>query len=585
VCLTVYSLEEVRDIDDSQSPDIGPPPVSRFESEAPIAFDPNPTSEDLIEQDVEGEPHLPTNLETRRKRRESGPQPRRVSLFDSPLEALDEEAKKTVRAGAKRKFSVQEDEEKSKPQAEPFRFSRKNTPSQSENTGPNEQACRQSSERPVLGSSKYTVTDCARLSLIQSEPVNTDPVLSPKKQRSVVTEKTEKKPHSKSTRSRFNITRDIQPAPPPLEVLEPIPTTNIVLDSLPPNTPAPDDIFSPPSAEPSTARPESKDTPPPGDLALSSQSGIGGRPARRVRAQVSYKEPSLNTKMRRPGKELVDAVLSDQSQRTGMDPQIAPLTVGKVSIKQEPDNALWKPLGAIGSRSGEEEGEVGSPLRQKLDRREGVHDARADGPRLNSAAASQAISAMIEETRRKSFGANGKGIIEPPGSALEATCHESKVPAVNLNNKDDLAIFDFNESSPPTTIEPSATSSRPRVDLAKAARSVRRHSAVPAPLASKSEGRHESEHKKDESVPTVHKRTASGSTRISSTSSMGLGRSAAVAREKERAKRGIGAGDGPADLHSSSNASSVPLQAKLENDAISSLRADRAASRRKSMML
>jgi hypothetical protein len=151
--LTMCSSDEMREMDDSQSPDIGPPPVSRFESEDPIKFDPTPTAEEQAEHAVEeGEAHLPSNLEMRRKRRESGPQPR--CMFEAPSEEAVEEPKKTVRAGAKRKFSVQEDDDKAKPQAEPFRFSRRNTPAPSDNASSNEQPRPQSPERPVLGSSE-----------------------------------------------------------------------------------------------------------------------------------------------------------------------------------------------------------------------------------------------------------------------------------------------------------------------------------------------------------------------------------------------------------------------------------------------
>lgn len=72
--------------------------------------------------------------------------------------------------------------------------------------------------------------------------------------------------------------------------------------------------FSPLSSQPSTARPESRDTPPPLDFhsAGSSSSTTIGRATRRPRGNVSYAEPSLRDKMRRPGKELVDAVGADE---------------------------------------------------------------------------------------------------------------------------------------------------------------------------------------------------------------------------------------------------------------------------------
>jgi hypothetical protein len=278
-----------------------------------------------------------------------------------------------------------------------------------------------------------------------------------------------------------------------------------------------------------------------------------------------------------------------------VEQQTAPLTVGRVSIKQEPDDSTWKPLGAVGGRTGEEDGEVGSPLRQKLDRREGGLDSKSDAPRLNSAAASHAISAMIEETRRKSLGTNGlpsaKVTFEPPEYTSQATSSESKTPAMKPD-KEDLAIFDFNESSPPNIVGPSAVtstttnaSSRSRIDLAKAARSARRHSAVPAPIISATEERRvDAELKQDGVLPAVHKRTASGSVRSSSNSQLGSNKSTTATREKERGRRGISAGTGTAAPGLVNNASQMSLTSKIEGDGLGT-RAERAAIRRKSMML
>lgn len=141
---------------DSQSPDIGPPPVSQFENEEPIAFDMDLATEERQAQTSEDqEPALSVNLETRKKRRESGPKLniRRVSLFESP-EEVEEGASKSTRTGSKRKFSVQEDEQKDSSKGEPFRFSRRNVPSASDEAS-NEEARPFSPGRPVLGSSTF----------------------------------------------------------------------------------------------------------------------------------------------------------------------------------------------------------------------------------------------------------------------------------------------------------------------------------------------------------------------------------------------------------------------------------------------
>ncbi|KAF2127281.1 hypothetical protein P153DRAFT_368594 [Dothidotthia symphoricarpi CBS 119687] len=571
-------LEEVLNNPDSQSPDIGPPPVSRFENEEPITFDPSPITQEQADEAVDdGEPALSANLETRKKRRESGPKLniRRVSVFDSPPEELQEEAAKTARTGSKRKFSVREDEDKPQVKAEPFAFSRRNVSSASETVAINEEPRLSSPERPVLG----------------SKPVNTDPVLSPKKQRSSIQEKSDKldkpeKPEKKLLpkprgRVRLNITRTITPPElPMLSMPEPIPTAEINLDSLPPKTPFADDIFSPPSTEPSTSRPENKDTPPPGDLSSADQTGMAGRPGRRARPAVSYKEPSLSTKMRRPDAKLVDAVID---RRTSVEPQTAPSTCGKMDVKREPGEELsWKPVPVAPGRGAEEEMEVGSPLRQKLDRRETNQDSKTASStesEFRSSTASKAISALINETsiaKRKAAAASAlntastKATTEP--TELISLPKRDSTVKQEEKEKDNLAIFDFTDSSP---VEPANPRTRIN-ELAKAARNARRHSSVPTSSTT-------DDRKTDGALPLLHKRTGSGTVKSTSTTNLAKSTTAARLVGKEK-KPGLPAsGD---NLDSKPNADGVAEDRdEMRAAATSSLRQERAASRRKSMMI
>lgn len=148
-------LNQVWDGPDSQSPDLGPPPVSQFDNEEPISFKPSQDEEEQLQEPAEeGAPTLSVNLETRKKRRESGPKLniRRVSVFESPPEKTEEEAAKITKTGAKRKFSVQEDEDKNPSKADAFSFSRRNAP---EMQAPGEDGRLSSLGRPVLASSKF----------------------------------------------------------------------------------------------------------------------------------------------------------------------------------------------------------------------------------------------------------------------------------------------------------------------------------------------------------------------------------------------------------------------------------------------
>ena len=160
------SAEELQDIFDapeSQSPDIGPPPVSRFDIEEPIAFNHGILTDDRPEAPVDEDAAiLPINLETRRRRRESGPkiEKRRMSLFESPEdEESKEESAKATRTGAKRKFSVQEDEDKGQRQTEQFQFSRRGAPVSGDEGNPESGAHPLSPTRPILSSSMHNGID------------------------------------------------------------------------------------------------------------------------------------------------------------------------------------------------------------------------------------------------------------------------------------------------------------------------------------------------------------------------------------------------------------------------------------------
>lgn len=85
-------------------------------------------------------------------------------------------------------------------------------------------------------------------------------------------------------------------------------------ETLPPKTPTATDILSPTSTQPS-ARTDSRDTPPPQSSAAPNIFSSCSRPSRRSRSAVSYAEPSLRRKMRRPTKELVGAVEGESRLR------------------------------------------------------------------------------------------------------------------------------------------------------------------------------------------------------------------------------------------------------------------------------
>ena len=122
---------------------------------------------------------------------------------------------------------------------------------------------------------------------------------------------------------------------PPVEIV--IPADHVLLESvtaLPSATPS-----SPTTPRRSAPEEVLNDTPPPADI---SSTGETIRPSRRARAAVSYAEPNLRDKMRRPTKELFDAVTGEgkYAHRTSMKSDDHHLNLSSATkIKPEPGSA------------------------------------------------------------------------------------------------------------------------------------------------------------------------------------------------------------------------------------------------------
>lgn len=159
--------------------------------------------------------------------------------------------------------------------------------------------------------------------------------------------------------------------------------------------------------------------------------------------------------MRRPTKDLVDAVLPPtSSRRASADP--APPTVkkpGSNSVKREHDGAedeAWKNLPIASTEAGDA-AETQSPLRDKLGRRDQLGLSKT--PMLNSSAAAEAISALISAGaggRRKSAIGFDERDEEKGGKNGGGNITLSSSTAVSRDEPDpDLAIFDIQDSSSP----------------------------------------------------------------------------------------------------------------------------------------
>lgn len=250
-----------------------------------------------------------------------------------------------------------------------------------------------------------------------------------------------------------------------------------------PETPAQPalELFLPQSSEPSAARPDSRDTPPPPDLdpraSVTDALATAGRASRRARDSVSYAEPSLRDKMRRPTKELVDAVGADERPQivkvneVKAAPAIEKNQMRTVIIKKESSEepADWRNLPIAGGEDSHHSGsraEPASPLGKK-----GSGLSTKDLP----------ATVITERRGRESLGPRKdvQGEQSKPVSTSGSTiavfvagtqkARSSDREPIGKDAKGSKDIFELNSSSPADAV--AATISAP-------ARTSRRHSSI-----------------------------------------------------------------------------------------------------------
>ncbi|KAL8851938.1 MAG: hypothetical protein Q9221_003149 [Calogaya cf. arnoldii] len=415
--------------DAADSPDLGPPPVAHFDAGDPIKFDADQQGAQMrakTEKEGDLNPALFANLETRRKRRGSSQRGESTTLEPAdmqtnPAEVLDDQIKPgyALKSGAKRKFTAREDEgqvDNATTEGNDFHFTRNPIVSQAEigsQTKPaSSQQEKQVEQRTSEGSrgqkdksqGKPKVNTSSThngRNILAPKSVNTDPVSSPIKPRRIDGEKPPQPEHDVASKSRDrNRSKDQLPSQ---RFARPVPASKVAAPEPkatphdvpapprpPPKTPAPPplDVISPEESEPRTTRPTSRDTPPPEDLdpetVTTNSFGSLGRSSRRQRGSVNYAQPNLRDKMRRPTKELVDAVAADErlqqrknikaeGEGEGTEPLVtgeAPSKMRTVVIKKEPtddDIPDWKaaPAKAVESDHDRMRVEAPSPLGNK----------------------------------------------------------------------------------------------------------------------------------------------------------------------------------------------------------------------------
>jgi hypothetical protein len=499
--LGAEQLQAIRLSDHSnESPDLGPPPVARFDYEDPIKpASPSPVKEPPAEDDDVLPASFAVNLETRRKRKDgqSRLEIRRSSILpQSPVKPESEQpASAILRTGAKRKLADRESEKPIKPPSKgDFTFSRKSTSEDGKTIG-QEPTSHNQSEIAARASPKP-----ARR-VLGDKSVNMSPrkaVAAPEKAKTGEPDKPAVKTDrgKEETNSRRRRVSSIPlPSPPREDVVNavdiqpPAPLNLVSLENLDPTTPAALDLFSPATSEPS-AKPEGRgDTPPPADLSSLSITTDGGeaRPSRRARAAVNYAEPSLVAKIRRPDKKMVDALTGLQDTRRAMN-----VTGEKsrhsssshssgartVKIKQEAveEESAWKGLPSA----------TQSPLMQKSDAVADKPISASPAPKVISpatdfskpgkstgalsgepSAASATIQALMAGSRKRR-----QSTQEPLGTDMQVDAAAKKL--------EELDIYEFKDSSSPLTDGSigESVAERPKASLRTKAQQRRHSTAV-----------------------------------------------------------------------------------------------------------
>ncbi|KAK7980133.1 hypothetical protein PG989_012590 [Apiospora arundinis] len=259
-----------------------------------------------------------------------------------------------------------------------------------------------------------------------------EPVNSPKKSTKPGLPADIGKPKSSAKREEQNKERlvkskqkleDVQaniPAPIEVNMLEePLAPVVATIDVEPESISADPDLFAPSSPEPMVEPRENiRDTPPPTEI---SNDGETSRPSRRNRTAVSYAEPNLRDKMRRPTKQLFDAVAGEgrairrtSQSKPGGEP---------MSIKSEEKSQIWKELpSAVPSSAASDI--AASPLAQKVNR-------------SSPPAAALPMSVVTDRKKRSS-----------------TASRESDITKLESEENDSGDVYDFPDVSPRADLKP-----------------------------------------------------------------------------------------------------------------------------------
>ncbi|KAI1344093.1 hypothetical protein F5Y15DRAFT_369058 [Xylariaceae sp. FL0016] len=355
----ILALRSVVD-DNAESPDLGPPPVSRFVDEDPVKIDlptkaailASPKNEYQVPKEPSSEhddiPSPPTatpSMEEFVKR----------ELVQTKVESIRPSTKtndatqppvpeQAAKAGLKRKIREDDDKENgpaSRPlapkpaqeralSAKPRSMNRPLKDLSSDRKDAKEKPKTSTQRKPLSAKSSNEALNTPK------KPTKSTAVDEISKAKADVKRddhaKEQGRERTKPKKEAVPVPVQI-PTPPPAE---PAPVASIEIEQE--ILSADPDLAIPDSPAPS-APGEALDTPPPADI---SSRGETSRGSRRARAAVSYAEPNLRDKMRRPTKQLFDAVAGEgkhmrrtSHSKTGSEPPSASSSVVKSEARRD----------------------------------------------------------------------------------------------------------------------------------------------------------------------------------------------------------------------------------------------------------
>ncbi|KXH69290.1 shugoshin [Colletotrichum salicis] len=370
--------------DTTDSPELGPPPLSRFvdADSVDIGSPRQPLSAAEPQAATSGSPvqspspapviaPAPVSRTTQKPERNVIVRPDPATKTEEVRPDAKRPPKETpilppvhpivVKAGSKRKHSMGDDLAKiTKPPIEPSRSKEPEQRPLEAREQPSGQTLKELANRRREARERMSAPVNSRKPL-SAKSTNDDiasPVKNSKDAANDLKAAPEKpKPRAASQRAAQKIREaEAESRSEPVEVvIATVPSPAPTVDVLPSTEAVPIEaaLLSPASPEPASrmSLPSVRDTPPPNDI---SSQGETSRPSRRARASVSYAEPNLRDKMRRPTKELYDAVTGQTRylQRSGSASSDPSATDAAPIIKREScDDATWQQIAAAASPS------------------------------------------------------------------------------------------------------------------------------------------------------------------------------------------------------------------------------------------